>query len=629
MSHKGLSKYILLFSIIHVTLGMGIYYFIFSHKKEDLQTIKYYKTNLYLGNLNRSIKHDSEFTQKLLETKLDDNVQKEQLTELLSNRSDPNFETKLYQNIYELFEDKIETDNFSTYIHTSPTISSEHLSKTLRQIATHGHHQLDQVYLLYDAIKESLFYVYDVIDPTSNQRLGYIIHSEHDPILKHKEQEYHISLMLFLLTFTIGFVFTFRELKNKDLLEKKNREKSMILEYANTGIGTMNLAGNFLTCNNYFSSLFGYEKAEFLKQNLIDLVPQSERANLLANLKSSKIGQQSITNTLIAIKRSHKPIHVEYTIQYDPRSSHYVIILNSLEDKITIEEQNKILLNINQTLKKKVDDEVEKNIRQHTFMVKEQMESIKFASIGKLAAGVTHEINTPLTYVKANFEMLYDDLQMLPDNELKSELMQSADSIEDGITRIKTIVESMHEMAQKPKTAKECINLYDSLVTALTITYNRAKHISAIYIQNNRFAMATPKGKYAFFTRGYKQRLEQVFVIIINNALDELVKIEPIEDRRLSITLQEKGKNIIIRFEDNAGGIEESMLPKIFNAFESSKESSGMGVGLNIASQIIHDHDGTLTASNGEKGAIFEITLQLADEKSKPTPEAEALAYHV
>jgi two-component system sporulation sensor kinase A len=244
------------------------------------------------------------------------------------------------------------------------------------------------------------------------------------------------------------------------LLEKRNREKSIILDYANTAIGTVNTSGNLLSCNNYFASIFGYSKKELLQLNISNLVPRSELESLLRVFNNALASRDSHTLTLIGQTKDRQPIRIEFTMQLEPTNNKLVVVLNSLEDKITIEEQNNILRNINQNLKQKIDDEVAKNLKQHEIMVQEQMENIKFTTIGKLTAGITHEINTPLTYVKANFELLYEDVTALSDNNLKSELLHSIDSIGDGISRISTIVESMHEMAHKPKIIKEPTNIY-------------------------------------------------------------------------------------------------------------------------------------------------------------------------
>ena len=72
---------------------------------------------------------------------------------------------------------------------------------------------------------------------------------------------------------------------------------------------------------------------------------------------------------------------------------------------------------------------------------------------------------------------------------------------------------------------------------------------------------------------------------------------------------------MIIRFKDSAGGIKEEIINDIFEPFISSKEHSGMGVGLNIAKKIVDEQDGIIKDYNEDFGAVFEIRLQKCEEE--------------
>ena len=109
--------------------------------------------------------------------------------------------------------------------------------------------------------------------------------------------------------------------------------------------------------------------------------------------------------------------------------------------------------------------------------------------------------------------------------------------------------------------------------------------------------------------------MEQVWIIVINNALDELIKIDNYEDRILNINIFEDNNEIIIKFKDTAGGINKEIISDIFEPFISSKLHSGMGVGLNIAKKIVDEQDGIITAYNEDFGAVFEIRLQKCEEE--------------
>jgi C4-dicarboxylate-specific signal transduction histidine kinase len=116
------------------------------------------------------------------------------------------------------------------------------------------------------------------------------------------------------------------------------------------------------------------------------------------------------------------------------------------------------------------------------------------------------------------------------------------------------------------------------------------------------------KKRLNYTTVVQRQRIEQVF-IIINNALDALLHLENFHERLLEITIHNEHDYIVIRFQDNGGGIDKNVLQKIFNPFESNKKEGGMGIGLNVAKKIIDDHKGKIIPSNHENGALFEIYL--------------------
>ena len=237
---------------------------------------------------------------------------------------------------------------------------------------------------------------------------------------------------------------------------------------------------------------------------------------------------------------------------------------------------------------------------------------LKFTAIGQLAAGITHEINTPLTFIKGNFEMIKYDIMDLPDNQIKERMLEDSQKVMDGINRLSNIVESMREMSQKSKEVKEDENIYHTLITSLTLLYNRSKQISNIKLNGELFTIGFDKHKEIFICSVQKRRVEQTWIVIINNALDELIKVDNFDDRLIEINIQcsDNHKDIVIKIKDNAGGIPKNIINNIFEPFVSSKESSGMGVGLNVAKKIIEDQSGTIQAYNDDTGAVFEIRIE-------------------
>lgn len=388
-------------------------------------------------------------------------------------------------------------------------------------------------------------------------------------------------------------------------------EYDAIFENVHSGIALIDLDGKFVKLNSKMSELLGFTSYELLSMSCVDVVENDSKTILNKILKDiDEIGNISKLEKIF-IKKDKTPIHLELSLSLLSDKQRVVFVINSLEDKRKLQE-------LNLDLEAKIKQEVEKNIQKDKLHQQQQLKNAKLTYIGSLAAGITHEINTPLTYIKGNLEMMSYDILDLPSSDIKDRMIFDSEKMKEGINRIANIVESMREMAQSSKEIKEKTNVYSTLITSLTMVNNRSKQISRIFLNNKLFDInEINKNELLFFSKIQKQRIEQVWVIVINNALDELIKIEDYEDRVLNISLYEEENEIIIKFKDNAGGIKEDIINDIFEPFVSSKDHSGMGVGLNIAKKIIEEQNGVITAYNEDNGAVFEIKLKKYVDESR------------
>lgn len=244
-------------------------------------------------------------------------------------------------------------------------------------------------------------------------------------------------------------------------------------------------------------------------------------------------------------------------------------------------------------------------------MREKEVENVKLASIGKLSAGITHEINTPLTYIKGNLELLKFDIEDIQDEKLRQSFTSTMDTVDEGVGRISNIIESMKEIAGMSKDNREEANLYRAVIYSCRMIYNRAKHVAPIFINGKPFTMDLDKDEESYPAHVSMQRIEQVWIILLNNALDEFHKSPlPFEDRWIKVDISETNGTVVVTIHDNAGGIPETVLPTIFQPFKSTKVHSGMGIGLNIAKAIVTNHDGQIRAYNEGDGAVFEIVIK-------------------
>ena len=264
-------------------------------------------------------------------------------------------------------------------------------------------------------------------------------------------------------------------------------------------------------------------------------------------------------------------------------------------------EKQRELEDINSHLEEKVKEKLDRRLHE-----------IKLASIGEMAAGITHELNTPVTYMKSNIEMLSYDVEDIVGNEtIKKSMEETVEILNNGIKRLKNIIDTTREISKKGKNRFDDENIYSTIIFSTRMVYNRAKYLMPIYINDKLFTLETNEDTEVFTSSIIKEKIEQVWIIILNNACDEFKKSKKeFDERKIEITITQTDDKTTIKFKDNAGtGIPEHILPKIFEPFASTKTDEGMGIGLNIAKQIIEHHNGKIEAYNEDNCAVFEVEI--------------------
>ncbi|MGB3751424.1 MAG: ATP-binding protein [Arcobacteraceae bacterium] len=263
----------------------------------------------------------------------------------------------------------------------------------------------------------------------------------------------------------------------------------------------------------------------------------------------------------------------------------------------------------NQKLKEELDQNLQK-----------RFEDIKLNSLGKVATAITHELNTPITYMKSNIEIMAHDIASLQANEkVKKELTITYEILNNGLKQLQNIINNTKQIAKKGKNSYLKENLYTTIIFSTRIIYNRSKYLMPIYINGVLFDLDLDENFESFHLHMIKERLEQVWIIILNNACDEFEhSTKKQTDRKVLIDITQHKDRLKIIFKDNANhGIPTDIMMNIFDPFVSTKIDKGMGVGLNIAKDIVEEHMGTIKAYNQDEFAIFEIVFLETKEKEK------------
>ena len=397
-------------------------------------------------------------------------------------------------------------------------------------------------------------------------------------------------------------------LKNLFLQKKLQNRQKLLEEYksaidASSAVTKTDTDGVITYVNNAFCQLSGYTREELLGKRH-NIVRHPDTPNAVYEVMWNTITSKQVWKGRIKNIKKSGEIYYEYSV--------IVPILNEKDEiveYIALRQDITDLYFQEQYLKKRIKEEVDRYTLLYKQHEEQRFKEEKFSMIGKMAAGITHEINTPLTYIKGNLEIIVNDIETIDDSVTQKKfLLEDISTVLSGVERIASIVESMREMASQTKEIANLTNIYACVIVALTLSNNKAKHIASVYLNGELFTPGMKKDKMSFNACVQKQRIEQVF-IIINNALDALKHIETFESRNIYIELQELENEILVRFKDTGTGISESMFPRIFDPFQSNKEEGGIGIGLNVAKRIIDDHGGRIVPYNYEHGAIFDVYI--------------------
>lgn len=261
-----------------------------------------------------------------------------------------------------------------------------------------------------------------------------------------------------------------------------------------------------------------------------------------------------------------------------------------------LEAANEKLLEWGKTLEKKVEERT----KELTEMQAHLIQSEKLASLGKLAAGVAHEINNPLGGI-----LIYSHL-MLEDTDKNSPRYENLKKIVKETSRCKNIVKGLLEFARPKEPEMSLISINDIAEKSLSIIERQALFqnikIKKTYTSNLPKIVAD------------SAQLQQVFMNVIINAAEAM---EGNGILALSTSLSRDGTCIEVEFSDTGHGIMEEDKKRLFEPFFTTKEvGKGTGLGLAISYSIIQKHHGTIEVkSELGKGSTFTVKLPLTEER--------------
>ena len=360
-----------------------------------------------------------------------------------------------------------------------------------------------------------------------------------------------------------------RERRADELAQLKEFNEN-IIESINVGVMTVNLQGRITNWNSALESLYGMPRSQAIGKRIPEVFPTgivdalrqfTEHSPMNEPTTVYKFKTQALDHRQLTLNISLAPLH--------NKSGEIEGTLFAIEDvtaRIGLEQQ--------------------------------LQQTEKLSSIGLLAAGVAHEVNTPLTGISSYAQML---LQQIPESDPRHQLLQKinrqtsrASAIVNNLLNFSRVSDSRFTEVDLPRVLDDTVQLLDAQLrnTNIEVIRNYAEVVPAAF--------------------GNAAKLQQVFMNLILNARDAMP-----QGGKLEISVNSDDTSTVVTFKDNGIGISAENLSKIYDPFFTTKQiGQGTGLGLAVSFGIIQDHGGHMQVeSQPGSGTVFHIAIPLASSR--------------
>lgn len=367
-----------------------------------------------------------------------------------------------------------------------------------------------------------------------------------------------------------------------DALEEKLRRTNAFLNnLINSAVDCViaaDMAGKIFIFNDSAAEVFGYSVVEALNDiNIRDLYPDDDARDVMRKLRSDEYGGRGKLKTYhvdVQAKSGDRiPISLYASIIYqDGREIATIGFFHDLRDRLRIRA------------------ELEKTQLQ-------LLQAEKMASLGKLAAGVAHQINNPLGGITLFAKLMLEEYDLA--EAVRNDLLRILKDAE----RCRDIVKELLEFTRQTRHLMQPCDVNKAISRTLFLLESQSLFHN-IEIEK-QFGDNLPA------VQADIQQLNHLFMNVILNAAQAMEGKGRLTVKTCEASSQ---KEICVEISDTGPGIPADILPRIFEPFFTTKEEGkGTGLGLSLAYSIVENHRGLITVRNNPKGgAVFTITFPVA-----------------
>ena len=351
-----------------------------------------------------------------------------------------------------------------------------------------------------------------------------------------------------------------RQLERVVALQKHNEG---ILESTPAGIALLDSAGRVVTANLAFAALAGRPRGELAGRVLAEVFPFPE---------IPLVGSGPLQLTCRDAHGRERVLDVSLApVQDDELEGQRVLVLQDVTERVVMEGALR--------------------------------DKDRLAALGVLAAGVAHEVNTPLTGISSYAQLL---LSETASDDPRRMLLEK---VERQTFRASRIVSNLLEFARKPGRERQEVGLAPLLTETAELLRERMSGRGVHLVWSPPDEPVTVTGSAG--------ELQQVFTNLMMNAIDAMA---PQGGGTLTVQLERRGREAWIAVEDEGPGVPRDRIQSIFEPFFTTKRAEGgTGLGLSISFKIVEQHGGRISAENLDRGCRFTVVLPFEGPGGEPT----------
>lgn len=349
-----------------------------------------------------------------------------------------------------------------------------------------------------------------------------------------------------------------------DEIERLRQFSDSVVESLSDGLFVIDLDDRVLRWNRRLEQLFQFDRTRAIGRRLSALFPESFVNQLIEAREQTPAGA-----TLLRVSLPSGPAELSRPLLIntgiapfqtaDGVKAGWIVVIEDITDRASLEEQLRL--------------------------------SEKMAAVGLLAAGVAHEVNTPLTGISSFTQMLLDKADP---GDPKTQLLEK---IERQTFRAAKIVNSLLNLA-RPSDGDAATLDVNTVINDVLLLLEHQFRGSRIQVRRDLAPTAS--------IRGFEYKLQQVFLNLFLNARDAMPK-----GGWLSVSTTVSANLVTVEVADTGSGIPVEHISRIYDPFFTTKpEGRGTGLGLSVTYGIVQEHGGTLTCDSAVgQGTRFTLTL--------------------